>query len=85
MGIKVAWERRKNGKLQISGRRLDGPAGPARAYLYDYGDTGGQPIYLVFPAPGCWEITGHVADASLTFVTLVEKVGEGPPLEVCRT
>jgi hypothetical protein len=78
LGIKVGWERRKKGLLQVSGRRLDGPASPARAYLYDYGDIGFQPIYLVFPTPGCWEITGRVADASLTFVALVEKVGEGP-------
>ena len=78
VGMKVPWQRYKKGHLQISGRRLDGPAGPARAYIYDYGDIGFQPIYLVFPTPGCWEITGHVADASVTFVTLVEKVGEGP-------
>lgn len=78
LGIKVAWERRKKGQLQISGRRLDAPARPARAYIYDYGDIGFQPIYLVFPMPGCWEITGRVADASLTFVTIVEKIGEGP-------
>lgn len=78
LGIKVGWERRKKGPLQISGRRLDAPAGPARAYLNDYGDIGFQPIYLVFPTPGCWEITGQVADASLTFVTLVEKIGDGP-------
>jgi hypothetical protein len=38
-----------------------------------------QPNYLVFPAPGCWEITGRVADASLTFVALVEKIREGFP------
>ena len=79
LGMKVAWQRLKKGYLQISGRRLDGPAAPARAYIYDYGDSGGQPTYLVFPTPGCWEITGRVADSSLTFVTLVEKVGDGPP------
>ncbi|WP_129641704.1 hypothetical protein [Peristeroidobacter agariperforans] len=78
LGIKVGWERRKKGPLQLSGRRLDGPAGPARAYIYDYGDIGFQPIYLVFPTPGCWEITGRVADASLTFVAVVEKIGDGP-------
>jgi hypothetical protein len=78
LGIKVGWERKKKGPLQISGRRLDGPASPARAYIYDYGDSGFQPIYLVFPTPGCWEITGRVADASLTFIAVVEKIGEGP-------
>jgi hypothetical protein len=78
LGMKVGWWRFRQGRLQIRGRRLDGDAGPARAYIYDYEDTGFQPIYLVFPTPGCWEITGSVAGSSLTFVTLVEKIGEGP-------
>jgi hypothetical protein len=78
LGLKVGWERKKKGLPQIGGRRLDGSAAPARAYLYDYGDVGFQPIYLVFPTPGCWEITGSVADSSLTFITLVEKIGDGP-------
>ena len=79
LGLKVGWVRKKKGLLQIGGRRLDGSAPPARAYIYDDGDTGFQPIYLVFPTPGCWEITGSVADSSLTFITLVEKIGNGPP------
>lgn len=78
LGIKVGWWRDQKGLLQIQGRRLDGAAAPARAYISDYGDTGLQPIYLVFPTPGCWEITGSVGQASLTFVTLVEKIGDGP-------
>jgi hypothetical protein len=78
LGIKVLWKRGKKGRLSLSGSRLDGEAGPARAYLNDYGDTGIQPSYLVFPTPGCWKITGGVADARLTFVLLVEKIGEGP-------
>jgi hypothetical protein len=78
LGIKHAWVRRKRGHLYVGGRRLDGPAAPARAYIYDYGEIGFQPIALVFPTPGCWAITGRVADARLTFVVLVEKVGAGP-------
>ena len=34
--------------------------------------------YLVFPTPGCWEITGTLNESKLVFVVLVEKVGEGP-------
>lgn len=79
LGIKVGWERLKKGQLRVTGHRLDGAAALARAYLYDYGDIGFQPSYLVFPTPGCWEITGHVADSSLTFVVTVEKIGDGPP------
>lgn len=49
-----------------------------RAAILPYGQTGLQPSALVFPGPGCWEVSGHVADATLTFVALVEKVAEGP-------
>ena len=33
---------------------------------------------VVFPTPGCWEVTGRVGTASLTFVTLVQRIGVGP-------
>ena len=82
LGIKFAFIRLIPGRLHVGGRRLDGEAGPARAYIYDYpydsGNGGFQPIYLVFPTPGCWEISGGVSGERLTFVTLVEKVGDGP-------
>ena len=78
LGIKVLWTRKVRGQLQVGGRRLDGKAPPARAYISDLGETGIQPSYLLFPAPGCWEITGQVGDDKLTFVVLVEKVGTGP-------
>lgn len=29
-------------------------------------------------AAGCWEVTGRVGEASLTFVTMVTKIGDGP-------
>jgi len=79
LGIKWAWIRLKEGRLFIGGRRLDGDAAPARAYISDgYGGIGFQPVYLVFPTPGCWEITGAVRGSTLTFVLKVERVGEGP-------
>jgi hypothetical protein len=77
LGIKVGWERNKKGHLEIRGRRIHASAPPARAYIFDYGDTEFQPIYLVFPTRGCWEITGEVAGGRLTVVTLVEKIAEG--------
>lgn len=80
MGIKFGWFRHKPGTLHVGGRRLDGEAGPARAYISSgYGDEGFQPVYLVFPTPGCWEITGGVGDARLSFVLRVERIGAGPP------
>jgi hypothetical protein len=78
LGIKLAWNRLKPGKLNVSGRRLDADARPARGYLYDQGNLGAQSMYLVFPTPGCWEITGSVGEFSLSFVLYVEKIGEGP-------
>ena len=78
MGIKVLWTRKVRGTLEVGGKRLDGLAPPARAYLKDYGDTGIQPSYLLFPTPGCWKITGRVGNTALTFVVLVEKVASGP-------
>jgi len=79
LGIKFAWNRLIEGDLYVGGRRLDGEAPPARAYMSSgYGDSGFQPTYLVFPMAGCWEITGGVGDARLKFVVYVEKVGDGP-------
>jgi len=80
LGIKWGFERLKPGRLFVGGRRLDAEAGPARAYIYDYGESGFQPIYLVFPTPGCWEISAGIDAAviPLTFVVLVEKIGGGP-------
>jgi hypothetical protein len=79
LGIKFLWMRRRPGSLLVGGRRLDGDAGPARAYMSGgYGRKGFMPIYLIFPTPGCWEITGRIGEESLSFVVHVEKVGDGP-------
>lgn len=80
LGIKVGWGLRKRGTLVVTGRRLDGAAPPARAYIPRSYDNylGGMSLFLVFPTPGCWEITGTVAGASLTFVVKVQKIGVGP-------
>ena len=78
LGMKVMWNRKKRGHLEVGGRRLDGEAKPVRAYFGDAGEIGGQPTYLVYPTPGCWQVTGYVGDGSLTFVVSVEQIGEGP-------
>ena len=73
LAMKFGWVREGlYGKLKIHGRRLDAPAPPLRARIPDgYGDTGGQSTMLIFPTEGCWEVTGKVGRASLTFVTRV--------------
>ena len=79
LGMKFPWQRGISGRLKIDGRRLDADAPPLRSEVpFGYGDRGFQSSYIIFPTPGCWEVTGRVADASVTFITEVVKVGEGP-------
>ena len=86
LGMKWGWHRAVRGQLRIDGRRLDEPAPPLRAEIpAGYGDFGFQSSALIFPTPGCWEVTGHVGTASLTFVTLVQRIGEGPSTRTAGT
>lgn len=79
LGMKFGWTRGVRGQLRIEGRRLDSSAAPLRSVVpKGYGEIGFQATGLVFSTPGCWEVTGRVGDASLTFVTKVVKIGDGP-------
>ncbi len=79
LGMKFGWTRGVRGRLTIEGRRLDAPASPLRSAIPNgYGEIGFQATALVFSTAGCWEVTGRVGDASLTFVTNVVKIGDGP-------
>lgn len=79
LGIKVGWNVKVAGQLEITGRRLDAPAARPRAYTpYGYSEPGGQSTYLVFPTPGCWQIVASVRERSLTFVVAVELIAPGP-------
>lgn len=79
LGMKFGWQRSVPGLLKITGRRLDAPAPPLRAEVsVDGAEPGFVPTYLIFSTPGCWEVTGKAGDASLTFVTKVVKIGDGP-------
>jgi hypothetical protein len=74
IGVKWPWWRGVHGGLKIEGRRLDKTAGPVRVDMSpDYGLSGFQPSGIYFAGEGCWEVTGRVGGASLTFVTLVAK------------
>jgi len=86
LGMKWGWRRGVRGQLRIEGRRLDESAPPLRADIpAGYGDFGFQASALIFPTPGCWEVTGRVGAASLTFVTLVQRIGEGASSRVAAT
>lgn len=83
LGMKFGWTRAAAGKLRVSGRRLDGAGLPLRfeSDADAYGETGFQASYLIFPTPGCWEVTAQIderADSRVTFVTDVVRIGEGP-------
>jgi hypothetical protein len=72
IGMKFPWWREATGRLRIEGRRTDGSGRPLSASVPDaYGERGFQPTGIHFPTQGCWEVTGRVGDASLTFVTFV--------------
>ena len=60
-------------------RRLDLPLPLSGEFrVADSTPTGFMPSALIFPTAGCWEVTGTVGDASLTFVTLVAQADERP-------
>ena len=73
---KLGWWREVPGDLTITGRRLDAEAPPLQSDVpQGYGSIGFQVSGETFPTEGCWEVTGHVGTASLTFVTFVIKAG----------
>jgi hypothetical protein len=75
IGMKFGWWRVASGTLAITGQRLDGTAPAATGDVPDgYGLTGFQASGITFPTEGCWEISGTVGSATLTFVTYVIKV-----------
>jgi hypothetical protein len=78
LSMKFGWQLGVRGMLTIDGRRLDASAPPLRANIPAMGVDGFQASALIFPTPGCWEVTGHVGNTSLTFVTRVIKIGDGP-------
>jgi len=78
IATKFPWDRVAAGRLRVEGRRLDAPAPPLRALVPDgYGPNGFQATGLVFPTPGCWEVTGTVDEDTLRFVLSVR-----PPIPI---
>ena len=72
--VKWPWWRADGvvGVVEITGKRLDA-AGPPLTGVQNpsSGHTGFTPSAITFPSAGCWEVTGRVGDARLTFVTRV--------------
>ncbi len=76
--MKFPWWRGVAGPLTIEGRRLDAPAPPLGARIPCCYGAAFQATGLIFSTPGCWEVTGRVGEASLTFVVAVVLIGDGP-------
>jgi hypothetical protein len=70
---KLGWWRGVPGELSISGRRLDGAGrlGSDAGTVAEYGPKGFVASGVRFSGEGCWEVTGRVGGAALTFVTQV--------------
>ena len=63
------------GKLTITAHRLDGLSTGFHSQVAGLSSIGKArfiPSGLVWPAPGCWQVTGTVSGRSLTFVTWVK-------------
>jgi hypothetical protein len=76
--MKVLWAKARL-PMTIEGRRLDASAPPLRSHLdHAYDNETFQPSSLIFATPGCWEVTSRVGQSTVTFVTKVVKIGEGP-------
>jgi hypothetical protein len=84
LGMKFGWTRGVRGKINVTGHRIDADAPPLRFETNQTNDadsTGFQASFLIFSTPGCWEVTAQVGDhedSKITFVTRVEKIGDGP-------
>jgi len=70
-----SWTEEPDPQLTVTGQRLDAPTAPlnvsqaTNAFAADI-----QSAMLVgvdFPTLGCWEISGHYADAELSFVVFI--------------
>jgi hypothetical protein len=71
---KFPWVRLVRGAISITGRRLDGPARPARGDASNGdGPIGFNSSGIVFPTEGCWEITGNIHRHQLTFIVRVHR------------
>ena len=85
LGMKFLWWRPGHEKLTVTGRRLDATAPPLRFSSGQATREDFVPSYLIFPTPGCWEVTAQVgdhADSKLIFVTNVVKIAEGPHWQI---
>ena len=60
------------GPVAITGRRLDGPGSATGTVPEPIHGSGFQPSSVVFPTPGCWEVTYSVDSQPLRFIVRID-------------
>lgn len=87
VSIKTPWFQgaSTHGDLLVSGRRLDGPA-PVINQQEGLGE-GWHVTGVVYPTPGCWQVSGSVGPTAITFVawvTFTDEIARAvPPTRLC--
>jgi hypothetical protein len=77
--MKFFWLKRPGIQLRISGHRVDDSSVALRATASsEFDNQGIQPSHLIFATPGCWRVIATAGGETLSFVTAVVKIGEGP-------
>ena len=69
--LKTAWIKPGRSTLRVIGRRLDASAPPLQASIPPGYSEGFQASALMFPTPGCWEVTATAGTHTLKFVTRI--------------
>ncbi|MBA3717609.1 MAG: hypothetical protein H0W87_05225 [Actinobacteria bacterium] len=65
------WSANHDAPVQIEGHRRDGPTQVFRDSSGEPIGGGTRPSAPEFPSEGCWEVTGRIGEASLTYGILV--------------
>jgi hypothetical protein len=69
--LKTAWIKRGRSTLTVVGRRLDANAPPLQISIPEGYSGGFQASRLMFPTPGCWEVSETAGSRTLKFVTRI--------------
>lgn len=65
---KVVWIKPVGARLEVTGRRLDGPAAPLGVEFPEGYPGDFQASALIFPTGGCWEVEARIVGAGPTSV-----------------
>lgn len=68
------------GPLRLEGRRIDAPAPPVQMRVHPYNEGSFQGSRVVFPGPGCYQLTGGLDAEALTFTVLI-LTSDQPPAD----